>query len=69
MAMWLVSLNRKKKGYDNHAPKLNEKVRFAHAGYIRHINVYVLADSSAQRQNQTAPSAPTAASCRYVHTV
>ncbi|EFH9294213.1 hypothetical protein GCZ16_15675 [Escherichia coli] len=69
MAMWLVSLNRKKKGHDNHAPKLNEKVRFAHAGYIRHINVYVLADSSAQWQNQTAPSAPTAASCRYVHTV
>ncbi|PBP02469.1 hypothetical protein CI702_03235 [Escherichia coli] len=67
--MWLVSLNRKKKGHDNHAPKLNEKVRFAHAGYIRHINVYVLADSSTRRQNQTMPSVPTAASCRYVRTV
>ncbi|ARH96396.1 ybl25 [Escherichia coli BL21(DE3)] len=28
MAMWLVSLNRKKKGHDNHAPQRVEKVRF-----------------------------------------
>lgn len=28
MAMWLVSLNRKKKGHDNHAPERVEKVRF-----------------------------------------
>ncbi|KAB1186075.1 hypothetical protein F6Y01_16595 [Escherichia coli] len=68
MAMWLVSLNRKKKGHDNHAPELNEKVRFAHAGYIRHINVCEHADSSVQRQSQTVPSAPTVASCRYVST-
>ncbi|CAQ89943.1 hypothetical protein EFER_2446 [Escherichia fergusonii ATCC 35469] len=32
MAMWLVSLNRKKKGHDNHAPQLNEKVRFVDTG-------------------------------------
>ncbi|EFC3705169.1 hypothetical protein E6A78_07465 [Escherichia coli] len=69
MAMWLVSLNRKKKGHDNHAPQLKEKVCFVYAGYIRHINVYVLAGSSAQQQNQTMPSVPTAASCRYVRTV
>ncbi len=32
MAMWLVSLNRKKKGDDNHAPQLNEEVRFVDTG-------------------------------------
>ena len=33
MAMWLVSLNRKKKGHDNHAPERVEKVRFIPGSY------------------------------------
>ncbi|MCI5276393.1 hypothetical protein E4545_03665 [Escherichia albertii] len=34
MAMWLVSLNRKKKGHDNHAPQRVEKVRFILQNYV-----------------------------------